>query len=405
MITVKKEYEREDGVTDMGKIVVVGAGFSGAVIARRLAEEMNREVLLIEKRKHIAGNMYDEMDEHGIRVQRYGPHVLVTDRWSIIKDLSRFAEMEPYTVKELSYMDGKYVRLPFNFESIQQMIGPEKAEILIGKLRGKFRGRDRVPVGELARDEDEDISGFGNLLFEKSYRTYCAKQWGIPTEQLDKSIIERVPMAMSYDERYMNKDFQYIPKDGFSGLFAAMLDHPNIMVRTGEDALEHLHLDGSLGTMTYDGETLDVLVYTGAIDELFQEKYGELPYRSLNITYEWQNVDRVFPEAIISFPQAKGYTRKTEYKFLTPGSSGAEGTTIATEYPLAYVKGGAYAPFYPVITAETRERHDRYRAEAARYPGLFYCGRLADFRYFNMDDCILHAEETFGRVKDYLTRY
>ncbi|KAF5051440.1 dTDP-fucopyranose mutase [anaerobic digester metagenome] len=386
----------------MGKIVVVGTGFSGTVVARRIAEDLNREVLVVEKRPHIAGNMYDERDDHGIMVQRYGPHVLVTDHWSIIKNLSRYATLIPHTVKELSYMDGNYVRLPFNFESIQQMIGPEKAEVLIGKLRAKFQGRDRVPVGELARDEDEDISGFGNLLFEKSYRTYCAKQWGIPTEQLDKSIIERVPMAMSYDERYMNKDFQYIPKEGFTALFAAMLNHPNITVRTGEDALDHLRFDEDSRTISYDGEAVELLVFTGALDELFGEKYGELPYRSLNITYDWQPQERVYPEAIISFPQADGYTRKTEYKFLTPGNEDAEGTTIATEYPVAYVKGGANAPFYSVITDETKARHDRYRAEAAAYKGLFYCGRLADFRYFNMDDCILHAEETFERIRTYL---
>lgn len=386
----------------MGKVVVVGTGFSGTVVARKIAEELNRDVLVIEKRPHIAGNMYDERDEHRILVQRYGPHVLVTDRWAIIKNLSRFAKLKPYTVKELSFMDGKYVRLPFNFESIQQMIGPEQAEVLIGKLRKKFHGRDRVPVGELARDKDEDISGFGNLLFEKSYRTYCAKQWGIPTEKLDKSIIERVPMAMSYDERYMNKDFQYIPENGFTALFAAMLDHPKIRVRTGEDALEHLSLNETDRTMTYDGENIDVLVFTGALDELFGEKYGELPYRSLNITYEWHDQERLYPEAIISFPQADGYTRKTEYKFLTTGNEHAEGTTIATEYPVAYVKGGENAPFYSVITDETKMRHDLYREEAARYSGLFYCGRLADFRYFNMDECILHAEETFEKIRNFL---
>lgn len=391
------------GKLHMGKIVVVGSGFSGTIVARRLAEDLNRKVLVVEKRAHIAGNMYDERDEHGICVQRYGPHVLVTDRWSIVKNLSRFTRFKQYTVKELSVLDGEYVRLPFNFESIQQIIGPEKAEVLIGKLRAKFKGRDRVPVGELTKDQDADISGFGNLLFEKSYRTYCSKQWGIPTEKLDKSIIDRVPMAMSYDERYMDKDFQYIPEDGFTALFATMLDHANITVRTSEDALLHLKLDESSRTLLYDGETLDALVYTGAIDELFNEKFGDLPYRSLNITYDWVNRERVYPEAIISFPQAEGYTRKTEYKFLTCGNENAVGTTIATEYPVAYVKGGELAPFYPVITAETKERHNRYRAEAAQFPGLFYCGRLADFRYFNMDDCILHAEDTFTQLREYLT--
>lgn len=387
----------------MGKIVVVGSGFSGTVVARKIAEELNREVLVVEKRPHIAGNMYDERDEHGILVQKYGPHVLVTDRWSIVSYLSRFAKMRRYTVKELSFIDGQYVRLPFNFESIQQMVGPEKAEPLIGKLRECYRSRDRVPVGELAKSADDEISAFGTLLFEKCYRTYCAKQWGIPTERLDKSILDRVPMAMSYDERYMNKDFQYIPKDGFTALFSSMLDHPNITVQTGVDALKYIRFDSDSHAVTYDGEVVDALLYTGAIDELFGEQYGDLPYRSLKIEYEWFPEDRIYPEAIISFPQAPGYTRKTEYRYLTENAQ-PQGSTVATEYPIAYTKDGAAAPFYPVITAETKERHNQYLEKAARYPALFYCGRLADFRYFNMDECILHAIDTFEKMQAYLTK-
>ena len=386
----------------MGKIIVVGTGFSGTVIARKIAEELDKEVLVLEKRNHIAGNMYDEYDEHGIMVQKYGPHVVVTDKWEIIKYLSQYAEMQKYTVKELSFLDGNYVRLPFNFESVQQIIGPEKAESLIRKLRIKFAGRDRVPIGELVKSEDDEIAGFSNLLFEKSYRTYCAKQWGIPTELLDKSIMERVPMAMNYDERYMNKDYQYIPKEGFTSLFNNMLDHPNIIVQTSVDAVEHLFFDEETHNISYDKEPVDLLVYTGALDELFGMKYGELPYRSLEIHYDWFDVERVYPEAIISFPQAEGYTRKTEYKFLTTGNGQAKGTTIATEYPVAYIKDGENAPYYPVITDNTKELHLNYQKLAKQYPQLFYCGRLADFRYFNMDECILHAFETFENIKSYI---
>jgi UDP-galactopyranose mutase len=281
------------------------------------------------------------------------------------------------------------------------MIGPEQAESLIGKLREKFFGRDRVPVGELVKSQDAQIAAFGNLLFDKSYRTYCAKQWGIPTELLDKSIMDRVPMAMSYDERYMNKDFQYIPKTGFTALFAKLLDHRNITVKLNNDAVSHIAFDENQGKMFYDGEPLELLVYTGAIDELFSLKHGDLPYRSLQIRYDWFDKERIFPEAIISFPQAEGYTRKTEYKFLTPGNEIARGTVVATEYPVAYAKNGETAPYYPVIIEETKTIHRLYQAEAEKYPGLFYCGRLADFRYFNMDECILHAWETFDKIQKF----
>lgn len=383
----------------MGKVVVVGSGFSGAVVARKLAEELNKNVCVIEKRNHVGGNMYDERDEHGIMVQRYGPHVIVTDKWDIVKYLSQYGEMLQYTVKELSFLDGKYVRLPFNFESIQQIIGPEKAESIIGKLREKFPGRDRVPIGELVQCEDEEISDYGNLLFEKSYRTYCAKQWGIPTNLLDKSIMDRVPMALNYDERYMNKDFQYIPANGFTALFENMLNHPNISISLNDDALKHISFDDDKKIIYFDGEPVELLVYTGALDELFNMCYGELPYRSLDICYEWFDQERIYPEAIISCPQAEGYTRKTEYKFLTPGNESARGTTIATEYPIAYIKGGQHAPYYSVITEETKKLHDMYRNLAKEYPCLYYCGRLADFRYYNMDECILHAFDIFESIK------
>lgn len=386
----------------MKNIVVVGSGFSGSVIARRIAEELDLPVTVLEKRPHIGGNMYDEMDEHGILVQKYGPHVVVTNRWNVIEYLSRYGEMFKHTVKELSFIDGKYVRLPFNFESVQQLIGCDKAETLIAKLRKEYAGRDRVPVLELANSADEDIAAYGTLLFEKSYRTYCAKQWDVPVDTLDKTIMDRVPMAMSYDERYMNKDFQYMPKDGFTALFKNILDHPNITVRLNTDALEALTLDQDGGKVYYDGAPVDALVFTGPVDELFGLKYGELPYRSLDIQYEWFDQQQVFPEKIISFPQAPGYTRKTEYKFMMYDNAGAVGSTVATEYPTAYVKGGKNAPFYPVITDETKARYERYRREAERYGNIFLCGRLAEFKYYNMDDCILHAFDVFETIREYL---
>lgn len=386
----------------MGKIVVVGTGFSGAVIAREIAEKLNREVTVLEKREHIGGNMYDETDEHGILVQKYGPHVLVTNEWSVISYLSRFSEMFQHTVKELSYMDGQYVRLPFNFESIQQMLGYEKADVVINKLRKAYPGRDRVPILDLCNHEDKEISSYGNLLFEKSFRTYCAKQWDVPVETLDKSIMNRSALALGYDERYMNKDFQFLPRDGFTAMFREMLSHPNISVECNCDALERIHLDEDTKTVFYNGEPVELLVYTGAIDELFHVKYGELPYRSLDIHYDWYDVDKVYPEKIISYPQADGYTRRTEFKFMMYDQSKAKGSTIATEYPVAYVKGGEYAPYYPVITDENKARYEVYLREARSYGNIFLCGRLADFKYYNMDDCILHAFEIFKQIAEFL---
>lgn len=383
----------------MNNIVVVGSGFSGAIIARKIAEEKNQKVTVIEKRPHIAGNMYDEVDEHGILVQKYGPHVLVTNEWGVIEYLSQFSEMFQHTVKELSYIDGRYVRLPFNFESIQQLIGYKKAGIVINKLRKKFPGVDRIPVLDLANSEDQDISDFGTLLFEKSYRNYCAKQWDIPTEKLDTTIMNRSAMALGYDERYMNKDFQFLPKYGYTKMFENILDHPNISVECNSDALYRLVLDYTHNTVLFDGEPLQILVYTGAVDELFDLKYGELPYRSLDIRYEWFNQSQIFPEKIISYPQAEGYTRRTEYKFMMYDNSNVVGSTIATEYPIAYIKGGQHAPYYPVITEETKERYRQYVELKNSFDNIFLCGRLAEFKYYNMDDCILRAFEVYKEIE------
>lgn len=385
----------------MGKVVVVGSGFSGAVLARKMAEDLSLPVTVIEKRPHIAGNMYDEIDEHGILVQRYGPHVLVTNEWAVIEYLSNFSEMFQHTVKELSYIDGKYIRLPFNFESIQQLLGFKKAETVIRKLRQAFPGIDRVPVLDLANSEDKDISYFGNLLFEKSYRNYCAKQWDIPTEKLDKSIMNRSAMALSYDERYMNKDFQFLPKHGFTELFKKMLDHPNICVRCNCDALDLIDLDENKKVVYFEGEPVELLVYTGAVDELLNVKYGELPYRSLNIRYEWFEDEQIYPEKIISYPQATGYTRRTEYKFMMYDHSKVSGTTVATEYPVPYIKGGENAPYYPVITDENKKRYQAYLHDINQYNNIFLCGRLAEFKYYNMDDCILHAFQIFKQIEQF----
>lgn len=382
----------------MKNIIVVGTGFSGTIIARKLAEEIGVKVKVVEKRSHIGGNMYDEMDEHGIRIQKYGPHVLVTNEWSIIEYLSNFTSFYKYNVKELSIIDDKYIRLPFNFESVQQMLGCKKAEIVINKLRKEFSGKDRVPVMELCNSKDKDISEYGNLLFEKSFKTYCAKQWDLPPEKLDISIMGRSAFALNYDERYMNKDFQYLPKNGFKELFENMLNHQNIELQLNENALEHIRLVDE--EVYYDNEKVDLLVFTGPLDALFGYCYGELPYRSLDIKYQWENSDRLYPEAIISCPQAKGYTRKTEYKFLMEDCSKAVGSVIATEYPCAYNRTIGNEPFYPVVTEETIEKYDKYKKLADKYKNLYLCGRLAEFRYYNMDDCIINAINIYENIKN-----
>lgn len=386
------------------KIVVIGSGFSGSILARKIAEELNRKVLVLEKRPHIGGNMYDSYDEHGILIQRYGPHFLNTNKYFIVRFLQQYAELFPHATKLLSFLDGKYVRLPFNFQTVQELIGAEKSESLLAKLRQAFVGRDRVPVLELIDHSDEEIHTYGTLLFEKAYRTYTSKMWGISPETIDKYVLDRVPMAMSYDERYLNKDFQYLPVKGFTELFQNMLDHPNIMVELNVDALDRITVKEDSNEILYEGDTVDCVIYTGAIDELFRKKYGALPYRSLDIRYEYSEKSSVLPSEIISYPQAPGYTRSTEYRKMMYDDSRAAGSVVATEYPLAYDAEADVGniPYYPVNTKESDALYQKYWMEAKRYRNLFLCGRLAEFKYYNMDICIEHALEYFENVKEYL---
>lgn len=386
----------------MGRIIVVGTGFSGSILARKIAEECGRKVEVIEKRSHIGGNMYDEYDENGILIQRYGPHFLNTNKYFIIKFLKQYAELFPHSTKLLSYLDEQYIRLPFNFQSVQELLGAERAEAVINKLRNNFPGRDRVPILQIVDCPDKDVSDFGTLLFEKAFKTYTSKMWGTDINKIDKYVLERVPFAMNYDERYLNKDFQYLPKNGFTEIFKNMLNHENISVHLETDALEHIKFEDN--RVLYDGEDVELLVFTGLIDELFDYKYGNLPYRSLDIRYEYSEKDGVLPAEIISFPQADGKTRSTEYRKIMFDDSKCKGSVVATEYPLWYDKNSAVGnlPYYPVVTEESNEMYAKYVSEAQKYGNIVLCGRLAEFKYYNMDVCIEHALSKFEEIKERL---
>lgn len=382
----------------MYDVVIVGAGFSGSIFARRLAEENNLKVLVVERRNHIAGNMYDEVSAEGILIQKYGPHFLNTNHWWIIEYLSQYSELYEHSTKLLSYIDGKYVQLPFNFRTVQQLVGGKKAETLLAKFRKAFAGRDRVPILEIASHEDPDISKYGNMLFDKAFKTYTCKMWGLSPEDLDIYILNRVPMALNYDERYLNKDFQYLPKYGFTKLFEKMLTHPNIKVELNTDALEKLKFVDD--RVIYDGKHIKLCVFTGMIDELFGYKYGSLPYRSLDFEYETFKEDKVLPAEVCSYPQAKDYLRKTEYRQFNWHAQDCQVTTVVTEYPLAYNRNAAKGnlPYYPIMNEKNNAIYDKYHNDAKRYKNLVLCGRLAEYKYFNMDVVIEHAFEKFRSI-------
>lgn len=384
-------------------IIVVGSGFSGSVIARKIAEELDLPVTIIERRSHIAGNMYDEFDENGILIQKYGPHFINTNNYNVILYLSQYSKLVKHDPKLLSFIDGEYVRLPFNFKTAQQLLGDEKSISVISKLRRMFKGRDRVPVYELLDSGDEEIVNFANLVIDKGYRNYVAKQWGLQPEKVDRYIFQRNPIVMSFDERYLAGDFQYIPENGYTELFNRLLDHPNIKVRLNCDVREKMLLDEASHTIFYDGKKVDLLVYTGAIDELFDYKYGDLPYRSLRFDYQYYDKPSVLPSEIVAFPEAEGYTRRTEYRKVNNQiECTSSKSVVITEYPKAYDRKGNDDPYYPIVNPENTDRYQKYEEEAKNYGNVVLCGRLAEFKYYNMDICIEHALEKYDLIKNKL---
>ena len=390
----------------MKNVIVVGSGFSGSILARKIAEDLHYRVRVIERRPHIAGNMFDKYDEHGFLIQIYGPHHFYTSNYEIFSFLEKYAEFFPHYCKSRNFIDGKYVSMPFNFYTVQELVGRERAAVIISKLRKAYSGQDRVPVIDLVENPDEDISAYGKLLFDKSFKPYIAKMWDIPLEKVDRYVLERRSMAMGYDERMTHYDFQGLPKEGFTKLFEKMLDHENITVELNTDALQHISFSDS--DVLYDGQRVDCLIFTGPIDELFAYKFGRLPYRSLDIRWDYYpDNDSVLPTEGAAFPQAPGYVRKTEYRKMMYDTTGLKGSVVSTEYPVPYNRDAEIGnePYYPVVTEESMAAYQKYVEESKRYGNIFLCGRLAEFRYIDMHTCIEHALAYFENVKEYLTSH
>ena len=358
-------------------------------MARILAEK-GHQVLILERRAHPAGNAYDDMDDHGIRVQRYGPHIFHTSDEEVYRWITRFCEPEAYRPTTAAVIDGISTPVPLNFRTIDQFYSPEEAALLKGKLQENYPGRDSVPVTELLQATDPDIRAFAEFLFEKDYKLYTAKQWNLKPEEVDPSVLERVPVLLSYADRYTDT-WQFIPRDGFTAFYERMVDHPNITVQLETDALKQLSLDEEAGKVLFDGQECPV-IWTGAVDELFGYRFGVLPYRSLRFDFRSLEQESFQEAAVTAYPQAEGYTRITEYTKIPP-QDGHGWTSIAIEYPIPIDPKSGNEPYYPVLTAESQELNARYQEYAKRFTNLMLCGRLATFRYLEMDQVIKEALE------------
>lgn len=374
--------------------IIVGCGLTGSVIARQLAE-LGKKVTIWERREHIGGNMYDYTDEHGFLVQKYGPHAFHTVNKRIYDYVCRFEDWKPYRLTCGADWDGRCTPTPFNFKTIDTFYPPEQAERLKEKIRCFFSGRKTATVVEVLEHPDPDIRGYAEYLFEKDYAPYTAKQWGISATEIDPSVLKRVPLRFSYGEGYFDDEYQVMPEHSFTHFFENLLKHPNIHVELGTDALKRLSIIENV--LFIDGKCAELpVIYTGALDELFGGMYGRLPYRSLRFEWKYTEDDSIQDAPIVAYPQEIGYTRITEYKKL-PVQQGA-GSTYAVEYPVPYTPESNAEPYYPVLTAESQAQYSKYLKDAQKVKNLILCGRLADFKYYNMDQALERALTVFETV-------
>ena len=378
--------------------VIAGAGLSGSILARMLAEKQNKRVLLLERRPHIAGNTYDCNGEHGIRIQKYGPHVFHTDSERAYSFIRQYCTEIPYRTRCEAVIDGVSTPSPFNFRTIDQFYSKEDAKRLKDKLTNYFH-KPAASVLEMMDCEEGEIRQYAQFLFEKDYKPYTAKQWNMSPEKIDSSVLSRVPVLFSYRDTYFDDKYEFIPEEGFTGLVERLLNHPLIEVKLSCDIIPDLRMDDFYKRVSYKGGE-PVVIYTGAIDELFDYCYGTLPYRSLHFDYKYYQKEDFQNTAIVAYPQESGYTRITEYTKM-PVQKGKGWTVAAHEYPVPYDKNAIMGqePYYPVLTKDSHEIYLKYQNLASSYQNLITFGRLADFKYYNMDQVVLRALQVYEKIK------
>ncbi len=383
-------------------VIIVGSGFAGSILARELAEAGQR-ILVLEKRVHIAGNMYDEVNKDGILIQRYGPHSFHTNDREVYEYVTQYCEMKPYRLSYRAIVKGQPVPCPFNFTAIRMLYEPQAAEELIDRLKKQFPGQEKVAIFELLECEDAIIREYAEMLFEEDFRPYTAKQWGMKPENVDPSIIRRVPVLLNERDSYFDDTYECHPVGGYTTIFRRMLDHPLITVEMESDALPRIQFHDEKGMLSFDGHSNIHLIYTGAIDELFECRFGPLPYRSLFFEWETHNQDSYQETAIVAHPKDADFTRITEFTKLpiqhVPGK-----TVIAKEYSFAYDKHAERGnePYYPIGGPVNNELRDRYLQLAKQYRNLTTVGRLADYKYYNMEDVVRRALDVAVKLKSEL---
>ena len=375
--------------------VIIGAGVAGCVAARDLAES-GRKVLVLEQRDHIGGNCYDEKDEHGILIHKYGPHIFHTKEQKAYDYLSRFTDWYAFGHEVVANVHGKLIPVPFNLNTLHMVYEQEKADALEKKLIDAFGLESRVPILKLREHEDPEIREIADYVYENIFLHYTMKQWGQTPEQIDPTVTGRVPVLISHDNRYFQEPWQGMPLHGYTLMFEKMLDHENITVETGMDARSRVTF--SEGSVSLDGQafTGDV-IYTGPLDELFDCRFGRLPYRSLRFDFEYYDKPDYQGHSVVNYTVSEDFTRITEFKYLT--GQQAEGTTIVKEYPFAYTGAAGEIPYYSIANEANQKLYEQYRGLVEHIPNVWLLGRLAEYKYYNIDAMVLKALELTDKIK------
>ncbi len=366
--------------------LIVGAGFTGAVLAERIASQLNQKVLLVEKRNHIAGNAYDYYDEHGVLIHQYGPHIFHTNAKHVWQYLSQFTEWRNYYHQVLGVIDGKLAPIPFNLNSLYALFPPRYADKLADQLLAQYGFNVKVPILKIRESATgEDLRFLADYIYKNVFHNYTLKQWNLTPEELSPMVTSRVPIYISRDDRYFQDTYQGMPKLGYTALFQKMLNHPNIHVLLNTDYREIEPV------VQYKQ-----MIYTGELDAFFNCMHGELPYRSLDFKFIHTKENTMQTVGTVNYPNEYEFTRITEFKQLT--GQRIDGSTYVEEYPQAYIRG-VNVPYYPIPKDEYKELYRKYVEETKKLQGkVIFAGRLADYQYYNMDQATARALSIFKKT-------
>ena len=369
--------------------IIIGTGFAGAVVARELAEQRGETVLIIDSRNHIGGNCYDCNDEYGILIHQYGPHIFHTNMKHVYDYLSRFTEWYNFQHEVVGNVHGKMLPIPFNLNTLHMVYDKEKADRLEKILIEAYGEGARVPILELMKHPLQEIRDIADYVYENVFLHYTMKQWGKSPKDIDPSVSGRVPVVLSYDNRYFQDEYQGLPLHGFTPLFEKMLSHQNIKVRLSCKAKDILTFKDN--KVMFDGkEYTGRIIYTGALDELFDCQFGRLPYRSLRFECEHFKQAFVQPKGVVNYTVSEDYTRITEYKYLT-NQMDEEETTIMKEYPMDYRGAKGEIPYYAINNEKNQKLYEQYAELASKIDNFYVLGRLAEYKYYNIDAIVDRA--------------